>query len=40
MKKRTLMTGIAINYILFQSTDVIEIVGLIIKGLKKTIEHA
>ena len=28
------------NYILFQSTDVIEIVGLIIKGLKKTIEHA
>ena len=28
------------NYILFQSTDVIEIVGLIIKGLKKTIGHA
>lgn len=28
------------NYILFQSTDVIEIVGLIIKGLKKTFGHA
>ena len=28
------------NYILFQSTDVIEIVGLIIKGLKKTIGNA
>lgn len=28
------------NYILFQSTDVIEIVGLIIKGLKNTIGHA
>ena len=28
------------NDILFQSTDVIEIVGLIIKGLNKTIEHA
>ena len=28
------------NNILFQSTDVIEIVGLIIKGLKKTIGNA
>ena len=28
------------NYILFQSTDVIEIVGLIIEGLNKTIGHA